>query len=56
MNLAFKQLFLSAILLFTIITPVQQCDNKDNSPKLQIIGGEDADIKDYPWQVALFGC
>jgi len=22
---------------------------------LQIIGGEDADIKDYPWQVALFG-
>ena len=55
MNFAFKQLFLSAILLFTIITTCTAGNNKDNSPDLQIIGGEDADIKDYPWQVALFG-
>lgn len=28
--------------------------NSDN-PTIKIVGGKDADVKDYPWQVAIFG-
>lgn len=37
-----------------IITPIMADDIKDDLPDFQIVGGVNADIEDYPWQVALF--
>ncbi len=53
MELSFKHLLL-LVLGIIILTPAMAADIKDDGPEFQIIGGVNADIEDYPWQVAIF--
>ncbi|PKL84520.1 MAG: hypothetical protein CVV22_12515 [Ignavibacteriae bacterium HGW-Ignavibacteriae-1] len=53
MEFSFKHLLLF-VLAIIILTPAMADDIKDDGPEFQIIGGVNADIEDYPWQVAIF--
>ncbi|MBS4000003.1 MAG: trypsin-like serine protease [Desulfobulbaceae bacterium] len=46
--------FFAILLVTIIITPIMADDKKDELPDLQIVGGVNADIEDYPWQIAIF--
>ncbi|MCO5250940.1 MAG: trypsin-like serine protease [Candidatus Kapabacteria bacterium] len=53
MKFSLKFLLVLVLVVF-LISPVVAADIKDDGPELQIIGGVNADIEDYPWQIAIF--
>jgi hypothetical protein len=52
----FINLIITFLLIITLYNPqiLAGEHKKDNDPRINIVGGMDADIKDYPWQISIF--
>lgn len=53
-----SRIILFMMLLLGVATQFTYAGDKpipDGNPSLKIVGGEDCDIEEYPWQVAIFG-